>query len=72
MKFDKIDPFLSFKGMRYGWEFASVTLSCIGLYTAYTLAITQWRTNFRIAMNQAENEAGNKAIDSLIVNKLVN
>lgn len=24
------------------------------------------RTNFRIEMNKAENEAGNKAIDSLI------
>nr|CAG4639018.1 EOG090X02PU [Daphnia magna] len=53
-------------GMRCGWEFATITLSCIGLYTGYTLAVTQWRTRFRIAMNQAENEAGNKAIDSLI------
>ncbi|KAI9553461.1 ABC transporter [Daphnia sinensis] len=53
-------------GMRCGWEFATITLSCIGLYTGYTLAVTQWRTRFRVAMNQAENEAGNKAIDSLI------
>ncbi|EFX85894.1 ABC transporter [Daphnia pulex] len=53
-------------GMRCGWEFATITLGCIGMYTAYTLAITQWRTRFRVAMNQAENEAGNKAIDSLI------
>ena len=43
-----------------------MTLSCIGLYSGYTLAITQWRTKFRVRMNQAENEAGNKAIDSLI------
>lgn len=28
--------------------------------------MTQWRTKFRIYMNKAENEAGNKAIDSLI------
>ncbi|KAJ8978512.1 hypothetical protein NQ317_002416 [Molorchus minor] len=32
----------------------------------FTLTVTQWRTKFRIYMNQAENEAGNKAIDSLI------
>nr|CAG4647739.1 EOG090X02PU [Moina brachiata] len=51
---------------RCGWEFAAVTISCIGAYTGYTLGITQWRTKFRIKMNQAENEAGNKAIDSLI------
>nr|CAG4643074.1 EOG090X02PU [Ilyocryptus agilis] len=53
-------------GVRCGWEFSTVTLSCIVLYTAYTLGITQWRTKFRVRMNQAENEAGNKAIDSLI------
>lgn len=52
---------------RCGWEFAAVTISCIGAYTGYTLGITQWRTKFRLKMNQAENEAGNKAIDSLIV-----
>jgi len=28
--------------------------------------VTQWRTQFRVFMNQAENEAGNKAVDSLI------
>jgi len=32
----------------------------------FTLGITQWRTKFRVIMNQAENDAGNKAIDSLI------
>ena len=56
--------------MRCGWEFATTTLGCIGMYTGYTLAITQWRTRFRVAMNQAENEAGNKAIGSLIVKQL--
>jgi ATP-binding cassette subfamily B (MDR/TAP) protein 7 len=28
--------------------------------------VTQWRTRFRMDMNNAENQAGNKAIDSLI------
>lgn len=41
-------------------------MGCVGIYTAYTLSVTQWRTQFRIHMNKAENEAGNKAIDSLI------
>lgn len=41
-------------------------MGCVGVYSAYTLAITQWRTKFRVYMNQAENDAGNKAIDSLI------
>ena len=32
----------------------------------FTLGITQRRTRFRIQMNEADQEAGNKAIDSLI------
>ncbi|XP_049941239.1 iron-sulfur clusters transporter ABCB7, mitochondrial isoform X1 [Schistocerca serialis cubense] len=53
-------------GSRYGSEFAAVSLGCVATYAAFTLAITQWRTKFRVQMNRAENEAGNKAIDSLI------
>lgn len=41
-------------------------MGCVGVYAAYTLSVTQWRTKFRVYMNQAENEAGNKAVDSLI------
>ncbi|OAD61336.1 ATP-binding cassette sub-family B member 7, mitochondrial [Eufriesea mexicana] len=52
--------------LKCGGEYASIALSCVGFYTLFTLAITQWRTKFRIFMNQAENEASNKAIDSLI------
>ncbi|XP_052810563.1 iron-sulfur clusters transporter ABCB7, mitochondrial-like isoform X2 [Mya arenaria] len=49
-----------------GSEFAAVTIGCIGTYTVFTLLVTQWRTKIRVEMNQAEGEAGNKAIDSLI------
>lgn len=41
-------------------------MGCVGVYAAYTLTVTQWRTKFRVFMNRAENDAGNKAIDSLI------
>ena len=49
-----------------GPEFTLVALGAVGMYSVFTLKYTQWRTQFRIAMNKAENEAGNKAIDSLI------
>lgn len=52
--------------LKCGAEYALVALGCVGIYAIFTLAVTQWRTKFRIYMNQAENEAGNKAIDSLI------
>ncbi|XP_055378653.1 iron-sulfur clusters transporter ABCB7, mitochondrial isoform X2 [Condylostylus longicornis] len=56
----------SILGTKCGLAYAGVSMGCVGIYAAYTLAITQWRTKFRVYMNQAENEAGNKAVDSLI------
>ncbi|CAB3242824.1 unnamed protein product [Arctia plantaginis] len=53
-------------GLKGGLAFTGLAWSCVGVYAVYTLAITQWRTKFRVHMNKAENEAGNKAIDSLI------
>jgi ABC-type transport system involved in Fe-S cluster assembly fused permease/ATPase subunit len=52
--------------VKCGAAFAGVSLGCVSVYAAFTLAITQWRTKFRVFMNKAENEAGNKAVDSLI------
>uniref|UniRef100_A0A1I7ULE9 Iron-sulfur clusters transporter ABCB7, mitochondrial n=1 Tax=Caenorhabditis tropicalis TaxID=1561998 RepID=A0A1I7ULE9_9PELO len=49
-----------------GAEFAYMTMGSIGMYGVATLGITRWRTKFRHQMNQADNDAGNKAIDSLI------
>ncbi|KAK3535453.1 hypothetical protein QTP70_016875 [Hemibagrus guttatus] len=49
-----------------GGQFALVTLGTLSAYTLFTVAVTQWRTQFRIAMNKADNDAGNAAIDSLL------
>lgn len=49
-----------------GGQFAMVTIGCIGSYAAFTIAFTSWRTQFRIQMNKAENQAGSRSIDSLI------
>ncbi|EAT41625.1 AAEL006717-PA [Aedes aegypti] len=56
----------SILGVKCGAAYAALSMGCVGVYSAYTLAVTQWRTKFRVYMNQAENEAGNKAVDSLI------
>ncbi|KAJ8731711.1 hypothetical protein PYW08_014441 [Mythimna loreyi] len=53
-------------GLKGGLAFTGLAWGCVGIYAAFTLAVTQWRTKFRVYMNKAENEAGNKAIDSLI------
>ncbi|XP_066582841.1 uncharacterized protein [Prorops nasuta] len=52
--------------VKCGPQFAFIAAGSIGIYVAFTLLVTQWRTKFRVHMNRAENEAGNKAIDSLI------
>ncbi|KAH7722052.1 ABC transporter [Aphelenchoides avenae] len=49
-----------------GVEFVYVTSGCLGMYAVATIGITRWRTKFRHEMNQADNDAGNKAVDSLI------
>jgi ATP-binding cassette subfamily B (MDR/TAP) protein 7 len=51
---------------QFGIKYSLVSIGCIGGYAAFTLAITQWRTKFRQDMNSADNQAGQKAIDSLI------
>lgn len=56
----------SILGIKCGAAYAGISLGCVGIYGLYTLSVTQWRTKFRVYMNRAENEAGNKAIDSLI------
>ena len=35
-----------------GPEYSAVALGTVGLYAAFTLGVTQWRTQFRVAMNR--------------------
>ncbi|KAG9510460.1 ATP-binding cassette sub-family B member 7, mitochondrial, partial [Fragariocoptes setiger] len=51
---------------RCGGQFAVVTIGCISSYAAFTFAVTQWRTKFRIQMNKSDQQAGSRSIDSLI------
>ncbi len=45
---------------------AMVTLTTVITYIAYTMLVTEWRIKFRRQMNQQDNEANTKAIDSLL------
>jgi ABC-type transport system involved in Fe-S cluster assembly fused permease/ATPase subunit len=46
--------------------FAAVTFGTVAIYIAYTLMITEWRIKFRRQMNETDQEANTKAIDSLL------
>ncbi len=50
----------------YGWTFAVITVVTIGGYIGYTLAITEWRTKYRRQMNDEDQRANTRAIDSLL------
>ncbi|CAM0872990.1 unnamed protein product [Alopecurus aequalis] len=51
---------------KYGSTFAWITSVSVATYIAFTLAVTQWRTKFRQAMNQADNASSTVAVDSLL------
>ena len=51
---------------KFGSSFAVVTLGTMATYAGFTIATTQWRTKFRKQMNAADNEAANRATDSLL------
>ena len=50
----------------FDWRFAGVTAVTVALYIGFTFGFTNWRVRFRRAMNDTDNDAQNKAIDSLL------
>jgi ATP-binding cassette subfamily B protein len=51
---------------KFGFNYAVITFITVGLYVYFTFTITHWRTKFRKQMNDRDNEANTKAIDSLL------
>ncbi|MCF3945244.1 ABCB family ABC transporter ATP-binding protein/permease [Acidiphilium iwatense] len=50
----------------FDWRYAAVTLIAVGGYMAFTFSFTAWRIKFRRQMNETDNVAQTKAIDSLL------
>jgi ATP-binding cassette subfamily B protein len=51
---------------QYEIVFTLVTFATVAVYVVFTLAITEWRMDFRHAMNRLDSQANNQAFDSLI------
>ncbi|MCP5416878.1 MAG: ABC transporter ATP-binding protein/permease [Chromatiaceae bacterium] len=51
---------------QYAVVFTLISFSTVGIYVAFTLAVTEWRMDFRHQMNRLESEFGAQAVDSLI------
>ena len=51
---------------QYAPVFTLITFSTVAVYIAFTLAVTEWRMDFRLQMNRLESESSGQAVDSLI------
>ncbi|MEC4723524.1 ABC transporter ATP-binding protein/permease [Noviherbaspirillum sp. CPCC 100848] len=52
--------------LNYDIWFAGITITALLVYIGFTVAVTEWRTNFRRTMNDLDSKANVRAIDSLI------
>ena len=50
----------------FAWSFALTILVTIAGYVAFTLVFTNWRLRFRREMNDMDEQANTKAVDSLL------
>ena len=50
----------------FDFSYALVTFVCVIGYIAYTLVVTEWRLKYRRQMNETDQEASTRAIDSLL------
>ena len=50
----------------FGLSYALVTLATVSIYVLYTLVLTEWRIKFRRRMNEADETAASRAVDSLL------
>ncbi len=50
----------------FDWRFASLTFLAVALYLGFTLAFTDMRVKIRRRMNDSDNEARGKSVDSLL------
>lgn len=57
---------LSYLFVKYDVWFALITIIALVAYIVFTIAVTEWRTNFRRTMNELDSKASTKAIDSLL------
>ena len=57
---------LGIMAVKFDPWFAAITLAALTVYIAFTVKVTEWRTQFRRAANQHDSAAHTQAVDSLI------
>jgi ATP-binding cassette, subfamily B, heavy metal transporter len=57
---------LTLLAVKFDVWFAWITLIALAVYIAFTISVTEWRTQFRKQMNELDSSASSRAIDSLL------
>ncbi len=57
---------LTLLALKFDAAFAWITLAALVLYISFTVAVTEWRTQFRKHMNELDSAAHSRAIDALL------
>ncbi len=52
--------------IEFGFWYFAVLLVCVAAYVAFTFKVTEWRVKIRMQMNREDQEAHQKAVDSLL------
>ncbi|MEM7683810.1 MAG: ABC transporter ATP-binding protein/permease [Pseudomonadota bacterium] len=52
--------------IEFGWPYLAVMIGTIAAYIAFTFRITEWRVKIRKEMNDQDQDAHQKAVDSLL------
>jgi ATP-binding cassette, subfamily B, heavy metal transporter len=50
----------------FDWRFAAVTFAAVASYALFTMTFAGWRARIRRTMNDTDNDASTKALDSLL------
>jgi ATP-binding cassette subfamily B protein len=50
----------------FDWRFAAVTFCAVVSYAGFTMSFASWRSRIRRVMNDTDNDASTKALDSLL------
>lgn len=57
---------LTLLAVKFDVWFAWITIVALVVYIAFTITVTEWRTQFRKTMNELDSTAHSRAIDSLL------
>jgi ATP-binding cassette subfamily B protein len=50
----------------FDWRFAAITFAAVVSYAGFTMSFASWRSRIRRSMNEQDNDASTKSLDSLL------